>query len=63
MCTALFMKNRYFGRNLDYDFSYGENVTIVERNHELVLRNTQSITTHPAFLGTATIMKNTPLFL
>ena len=24
MCTSVIYKNRYFGRNLDYEFSYGE---------------------------------------
>lgn len=62
MCTALFMKDRYFGRNLDYDFSYGEKVTIVERNHALVLRHEEPIVSHLAFLGTATIIENVPLF-
>ena len=62
MCTALYMKNRYFGRNLDYDFSYGERVTIIPRNHPLVLRMNPSLVKHYAFLGMSTIIKNTPLF-
>lgn len=31
MCTAIKYKNNYFGRNLDYEFSYGERITITPR--------------------------------
>ena len=32
MCTAVWFQNRYFGRNLDYDRSFGEQVVITPRN-------------------------------
>lgn len=40
MCTAATYKTKdfYFGRNLDYDFSYGDEVTITPRNFELKFR-------------------------
>ena len=40
MCTAATYKTTdfYFGRTLDYEFSYGETVTIMPRNYEIKLR-------------------------
>ena len=37
MCTAATYCNGdfYFGRNLDYEFSYGEHVTIMPRNYPI----------------------------
>lgn len=41
MCTAATLKTKdfYFGRNLDYDFSYGEQVVILPRNYPLSFRH------------------------
>ena len=35
MCTAASYRTKdlYFGRNLDYEFSYGDEVTITPRNY------------------------------
>lgn len=40
MCTSITFttKNHYFGRNLDYEFSYGEEITILPRNDPLSFR-------------------------
>ena len=40
MCTSIAFttKNHYFGRNLDYEFSYGEEITILPRNYPLSFR-------------------------
>ena len=40
MCTAATYQTRnfYFGRNLDYERSYGESVVITPRNWPLALR-------------------------
>ena len=40
MCTAATYKTKdfYFGRTLDYEFSYGEEVTITPRNYSLHFR-------------------------
>ena len=37
MCTAAVYrtKDTYFGRTLDYEFSYGDEVTITPRNYPL----------------------------
>ena len=39
MCTAATYKTKgfYFGRTLDYEFSYGEHVTITPRNYPIRL--------------------------
>ena len=37
MCTAATYKTKdfYFGRTLDYEFSYGDEITITPRNYTL----------------------------
>ena len=41
MCTAATYKTKdfYFGRTLDYDFSYGEEVTVTPRNYPFEFRS------------------------
>ena len=41
MCTAATYKTKdfYFGRTLDYEFSYGEEITITPRNYKFNLKN------------------------
>ncbi len=55
MCTAATYqtKNTYFGRNLDYDISYGEEVCITPRNFPFTLRAGGSMETHYALIGIA----------
>ena len=55
MCTAVTYKTKdfYFGRTLDYDISYGEQVTITPRNFLLRFRHTQEISRHYAMIGMA----------
>ncbi len=64
MCTALNYKTKdhYFGRNLDLDCSYGEEVCIMPRNFPLAFRKKDTINNHYAMLGMATVVENTPLF-
>ena len=40
MCTAATYKTKdfYFGRTLDYEFSYGEEVTITPKNYPFKFR-------------------------
>ncbi|MBR2554548.1 MAG: linear amide C-N hydrolase, partial [Aeriscardovia sp.] len=40
MCTAAtyYAKDHYFGRNLDLEFSYHEEITIVPRNYPFIFR-------------------------
>lgn len=64
MCTAItFTTNDfYFGRTLDYDFSFGEDITITPRNFPLVLKNKYVLNEHYAIIGMAHIADNYPLY-
>lgn len=64
MCTAVTYKtnNFYFGRNLDYDFSYGEEVVIMPRNFPIAYRKRKKQRNHYAIIGMATVIDDTPLF-
>ena len=64
MCTAIsyHTKNHYFGRTLDYDCSFGEQVVIVPRNYPLNLRMAGEIKSHYAVIGMAHVAKNYPLY-
>ena len=57
MCTAIsFLSgDHYFGRNLDLEFCYHEQVTITPRNYPLHFHNGQQSTNHPAIIGIATV--------
>lgn len=64
MCTAITYKtkNFYFGRTLDYEYSYKEEVTITPRNYELNFKNQSTTTNHHAIIGMAYIAENYPLY-
>ena len=64
MCTAATYKTKdfYFGRTLDYEFSYGEEVTITPRNFSFSFRNGQLLTDHYAIIGMAHVVENYPLY-
>lgn len=64
MCTAATYKTRdfYFGRTLDYDFSYGEEVTITPRNYCFQFRHMGIMKKHYAMIGMAHISENYPLY-
>lgn len=64
MCTAITYKTKdfYFGRTLDYEFSYGEAVTVTPRNFPLPFRNLHMLTRHYAIIGMAHIAQNYPLY-
>ena len=64
MCTAATYKTKdfYFGRTLDYEFSYKEEVTITPKNYQFNFRNKKSITNHYAIIGMAYIADNYPLY-
>lgn len=55
MCTAAIyqVKNHYFGRNLDYEFSYGENAVIIPRNFPFTFREVGTLNSHYAIMGIA----------
>ncbi len=64
MCTAITFhgKDHYFGRNLDFEYSYQETVTITPRNYPLPFRCLPAIPKHYAFIGMATVDSNYPLY-
>ncbi len=64
MCTALSFKTRehYFGRNLDLDRSYGEEVCVVPRRFPLSFRRIGDMEEHFALIGMATVINGIPLF-
>lgn len=64
MCTAacLLKEKLTFGRTLDYDFSYGDKVTITPRNFLLELKQNQPLKSHYAMIGMAHIANNYPLY-
>ena len=64
MCTAATYKTKdfYFGRTLDYEFSYGDEVVITPRNYPFSFRNAGEMTSHYAIIGMACVAENTPLY-
>lgn len=64
MCTAISYKTKdhYFGRNMDYEFSYEESVTITPRNYPFLFRKAGSLQTHYAMIGVAYVINDYPLY-
>ena len=64
MCTAATYKTKdfYFGRTLDYEFSYGDEITITPRNYEIKFRHQKTIKKHYAIIGMAYVAGNYPLY-
>ena len=55
MCTAITYQTKqlYFGRTLDYECSYGEQVTVTPRNYPFDFRHAGPVHTHYAMIGMA----------
>lgn len=64
MCTALSFrtKDHYFGRNLDLERSYGEQVCVTPRNYPFVFRKAGELPRHPAIIGAAVVADGIPLY-
>lgn len=64
MCTAATYKTKdfYFGRTLDYEFSYGDQVAITPRNFSFEFRNAGKIVSHYAVIGMAHVANGFPLY-
>lgn len=64
MCTAVTYKTKdfYFGRTLDYDFSYGDEVVITPRNYPFSFRNMGVLENHYAMIGMALVADDYPLY-
>ena len=64
MCTAAtyLTKDFYFGRNLDYEFPYGESVTITPRGYSFDLRRGEKFKNRYAIIGMAHVQDGYPLY-
>lgn len=64
MCTAVTYKTNdyYFGRTLDYDFSYGDEVVITPRNYPFEFLNMSTIKNHYALIGMSHVVRDYPLY-
>ena len=64
MCTSIAMKTKdfYFGRNLDLEYQFGEQVVITPRNYAFAFRKAGEMKTHYALIGMATVIDGYPLY-
>ena len=64
MCTAACFHPHdfYFGRNLDYECSYGESITLTPRGYRFALRCMGEMHTRYAILGMAHVAGEYPLY-
>ncbi len=61
MCTA-FCQHGFFGRNLDLQRVYGEEVTVTPRHFPLTFRRQPSLNVHYAMIGAAMVAEGMPLY-
>ena len=64
MCTAATYKTKdfYFGRTLDYEFSYGDEIVVTPRNFPFNFREKGTVSSHYAMIGMAHVADNCPLY-
>ena len=64
MCTAISYKTKthYFGRNLDMDCSFGEDVVIMPRKFPFSFRCGKAVEAPFALIGTALVKEGVPFF-
>ena len=64
MCTAATYQTKdfYFGRTLDFDFSYGDEIAITPRNHPFSFRYMGCMENHYAMIGMAHVEDTCPLY-
>ncbi len=64
MCTAIAYRTKrlYFGRNLDLEYSYHEEVTVTPRAFPIPLRRLPALKTHYAMIGMAYVQDGFPLY-
>ncbi len=63
MCTAVSFKSNglYFGRSLDNDFSYGEEVAVIPRGFSFEFKHAGVMKSHYAIIGMAFVAQGYPL--
>lgn len=64
MCTAITYntKDHYFGRNLDLEYSYKEQVVITPGNYVFTFRKAGVLRSHYAMIGMAYVQEGYPLY-
>ena len=64
MCTAITLpgKDFLFGRTLDLEYTYGEEIVITPRNFTLNFRHTAPLNKHLAIIGIAHVAEGYPLY-
>lgn len=64
MCTSIIYRNgdSYFGRNLDLEYSYNEEVVITPRKMPFHFRMKEVLKNHYACIGMATVVDDIPLY-
>ncbi len=64
MCTAATYKTDdfYFGRTLDYEFSYGDEIVVTPRNFPISFRKMGAMDKHYAMIGMAHVAEGFPLY-
>lgn len=61
MCTAIALDG-LFGRNLDLEYGYGQQVVITPRNFSFHFRNNKALASHYGMIGTAAVEAGCPLY-
>lgn len=63
MCTSIaFCQRALYGRNLDLEYHFGEQVVITPRDYPFTFHHRASLPHHYAMIGMATVAQNTPLY-
>ena len=63
MCTSIaFSQYALYGRNLDLECGFGEQVAIAPRNQAFSFHHREPLREHYAMIGMASMAGNTPLF-
>lgn len=64
MCTAATYQTKdfYMGRTLDYEFSYGEEITVTPRRYPFAFHCGERTDSHYAMIGTAHVARDYPLY-
>lgn len=65
MCTAISVLangEHYFGRNLDFEYGFGEKIVITPRGFPFSFRNGKTLVNHYAAIGMAIVEKGFPLY-
>jgi len=64
MCTCITFKtiDHYFGRNMDIEYNFGEQIVVTPRNYSFLLKTGGLFKTKYAFIGAATVVDEYPLY-